>query len=133
MVFRGRRPQCGHAGCRELRIAGRFSGEKRVVLVWRRLHRLVLEPTGAAAVPIACAVGACPPTLCGTDGPLPAVSSRSTMDGHVVRTIALPETAKLDTAKPTFSNGMLEVSLDVPAERRAAGRQLAIDVDTPSH
>jgi HSP20 family protein len=53
--------------------------------------------------------------------------------GHFVRTIALPETAKLDTANATFSNGVLEVSLDVSAEKRAAGRQLAIDVpDTAS-
>jgi HSP20 family protein len=39
--------------------------------------------------------------------------------GHFSRTLALPEGAKPETAKATFKDGVLEITIDVPASKPA--------------
>ncbi len=47
--------------------------------------------------------------------------------GRFYRSIALPEGANPDTAKATFNNGVLQVTVDVPAHRAPKGRRVAIE------
>jgi HSP20 family protein len=50
--------------------------------------------------------------------------------GHFYRSIVLPEEAKPETAKATFTNGVLQITVDVPPYKAPAGRRLTID-ETP--
>ncbi len=47
--------------------------------------------------------------------------------GHFYRSIALPDGAKPDTAKANFQNGVLEVTVEVPARKAPAARRLTIE------
>ena len=46
--------------------------------------------------------------------------------GRFARTITLPEGAQLDTAKATFADGMLEITMKVRAPESPALRRLVI-------
>jgi len=46
--------------------------------------------------------------------------------GRFVRTVTLPEGAKLDTAKATFADGVLDILIEVTEAEAPAVRQLAI-------
>lgn len=50
--------------------------------------------------------------------------------GFFSRSIALPEGAKAETAKATFKDGVLEVTVDVPASPRPAARR--VEIEAPS-
>jgi HSP20 family molecular chaperone IbpA len=47
--------------------------------------------------------------------------------GRFHRSIALPEGAKPETAKASFANGVLEVTVEVPARKAPAARRLTIE------
>lgn len=47
--------------------------------------------------------------------------------GHFYRSLALPEGAKADTAKATFKDGVLEITLDAPTPSTTPTRQVAIE------
>src|SRR5262249_43554774 len=46
--------------------------------------------------------------------------------GHFYRVIPVPEGAKTDQAKASFKDGVLEITMPVPAEQATRGRRLEI-------
>jgi HSP20 family protein len=46
--------------------------------------------------------------------------------GYFSRSIALPEGAKVDTAKATFKDGVLEIAIELPARKAPEARRLTI-------
>jgi HSP20 family protein len=52
--------------------------------------------------------------------------------GSFYRAVPLPEGAKLEDVRATFNEGVLEVSVPVPAETKADVRRVEIQTTTPS-
>jgi HSP20 family molecular chaperone IbpA len=44
--------------------------------------------------------------------------------------VALPDGIKADDVKATFANGVLEVSVPLPAQTESSARKIAIDAPT---
>ncbi|MGW2220469.1 Hsp20/alpha crystallin family protein [Nonomuraea sp. NPDC001684] len=47
--------------------------------------------------------------------------------GALARTVTLPAAAKTDDVKATYANGVLEVSVGLAEEKKAAGRRITVE------